>query len=77
MTTNNHEGWLDYEERLHRMYPHFFGNLARKHPHLSRNDTRLCAYTLLGSSVSDISEVTGFQTKSIYAAIGLLWHKLV
>ncbi len=76
MISEPHEGWLDYEERLIRMYPHFFGNLARKHPKLRRNDTHLCAYILLGIDVNVIADVTGFQPKSIYSATTSLWHKL-
>ncbi len=76
MIDKDQGGWLDYEERLVRMYPHFSGNLARKHLNLGKHDRRLCAYTLLELSVEAIADVTGSHVPSIYSALSKLWPKL-
>ncbi len=63
-----HDGWLDYEERLLRLYPHFLGNLARKHPHLRVTERRLCAMTLLDLNVKEIAVAFGVIPQIIYSA---------
>jgi DNA-binding CsgD family transcriptional regulator len=71
-----HEGWLDYEERLLRVHPHFLGNLARKHPNLRITERRLCAMTLLDLNVKDIAHASGISPQGAYSARSKIWSKL-
>ena len=73
---NGLDTWLNCEERLTRMHPLFFGNLAIKHPGLGTKEIRICTLTLLGCTANEISVVLGIDPQSVYRSRSRLWHKL-
>ena len=62
------ESWKEFEIRFQQVYTSFFDHLNKKHPDLSPNELRLCAFLKLNMTTKDISAITYQSTKSIEMA---------
>ncbi|AZQ63707.1 tetratricopeptide repeat protein [Flammeovirga pectinis] len=73
---NQGEVWKELEYRFEQVHSAFFDNLNKKHPTLSPNEKKLCAYLKLNLSTKDISNITHQSVKSIQIARYRLRKKL-
>jgi len=62
------ESWKEFEIRFQQVYTSFFDNLNKKHPDLSPNELRICAFLKLNMTTKDISAITYQSIKSIEMA---------
>jgi len=65
---SSEESWKEFEIRFQQVYTSFFDNLNKKHPDLSPNELRICAFLKLNMTTKDISSITYQSTKSIEMA---------
>lgn len=72
----NNKRWDEFELRFHKVHPKFIHNLEKKHPKLSNNERKLCAFLLMHMSSKDISSITGQTVHSINIARSRLRNKL-
>ncbi len=68
--------WSTVETQLEKIHPGFFGRLQLKHPGISVNDKKLCAYLRLGLSSKEISGLQNIASKSVEIARIRLRKKL-
>lgn len=74
--TTDQEIWTEFEMRFKEVYSTFYDNLLVKHPNLTPNEQKLCAFLKLNLSTKDISEVTGQRTNTIEIARHRLRKKM-
>ena len=72
----NNKRWDEFELRFNKVHPTFIHNLEKKHPKLSNNERKLCAFLLMNMSSKDISSITGQTVHSINIARSRLRNKL-
>ncbi len=72
----NNKRWEEFELRFNKVHPNFIQNLEKKHPRLSNNERKLCAFLLMNMSSKDISSITGQTVHSINIARSRLRIKL-
>ena len=72
----NNKRWDEFELRFNKVHPTFIQNLEKKHPKLSNNERKLCAFLLMNMSSKDISSITGQTVHSINIARSRLRNKL-
>lgn len=72
----NNKRWDEFELRFNKVHPKFIHNLEKKHPKLSNNERKLCAFLLMNMSSKDISSITGQTVHSINIARSRLRNKL-
>jgi tetratricopeptide (TPR) repeat protein len=72
----NNKRWEEFELRFNKVHPNFIQNLEKKHPRLSKNERKLCAFLLMNMSSKDISSITGQTVHSINIARSRLRIKL-
>lgn len=72
----NNKRWDEFELRFNKVHPKFIHNLEKKHPKLSNNERKLCAFLLMHMSSKDISSITGQTVHSINIARSRLRNKL-
>jgi DNA-binding CsgD family transcriptional regulator len=72
----NNKRWDEFELRFNKVHPNFIHNLEKKHPKLSNNERKLCAFLLMNMSSKDISSITGQTVHSINIARSRLRNKL-
>jgi tetratricopeptide (TPR) repeat protein len=72
----NNKRWDEFELRFNKVHPNFIQNLEKKHPRLSNNERKLCAFLLMNMSSKDISSITGQTVHSINIARSRLRNKL-
>lgn len=72
----NNKRWEEFELRFNKVQPNFIQNLEKKHPRLSNNERKLCAFLLMNMSSKDISSITGQTVHSINIARSRLRIKL-
>ncbi|MFM7668620.1 MAG: tetratricopeptide repeat protein [Bacteroidota bacterium] len=72
----NNKRWEEFELRFNKVHPNFIQNLEKKHPRLSNNERKLCAFLLMNMSSKDISSITGQTVHSINIARSRLRNKL-
>ncbi len=68
--------WSSVETQLEKIHPGFIGRLQLKHPGISANDKKLCAYIRLGLSSKEISGLQNIASKSVEIARIRLRKKL-
>lgn len=68
--------WKEFEIRFQQVHNSFFDNLNIKHPDLSPNELRLCAFLKLNMTTKDISAITYQSLNSIEMARFRLRKKL-
>lgn len=76
---NNHSQFLNWsmvEVQIEKLYPGFLGRLQKRHPGISQNDKKLCAYIRLGLSSKEISGLLNIASKSVEVARVRLRKKL-
>lgn len=72
----NNKRWDEFELRFNKVHPTFIQSLEKKHPKLSNNERKLCAFLLMNMSSKDISSITGQTVHSINIARSRLRIKL-
>jgi tetratricopeptide (TPR) repeat protein len=70
--TTSEDVWKEFEIRFQEVHTDFYNKLAEKHPDLSPNELRLCAFLRLNMSTKEISSIT-FQS---YNSIIMARHRL-
>jgi hypothetical protein len=67
--------WAKFRHLVHEAYPHFFENLAKMQPHLSKNEIKMCALVLFETSISRIAETLGITQHGATVASGRVARK--
>ncbi len=62
---NHKENWEMFKEAFEMVDGDFFKNLKDKHPNLSPNDLKLCAYLRLNLSSKEIAQLINISPKSV------------
>lgn len=75
-TSSNSSAHQEFELRFKDVHPHFYKNLAEKHPDLTPNEKKLAAFLVMGLNTKDISSITGQSTNTIKIARTRLRKKL-
>jgi hypothetical protein len=57
--------WEEFEVRFQNVHNSFFKNLLERHPNLTSNERRLCAFLRLDMSTKEISALTGQSLRAI------------
>lgn len=57
--------WDTYQRHFLSVHPTFFGTLNNKHPKLSSNDLRVCAYMKMNLSTKEIATLMNITPKSV------------
>jgi tetratricopeptide (TPR) repeat protein/DNA-binding CsgD family transcriptional regulator len=70
------EPWKEFEQRFQEVHAGFYERLMAKHPDLTANERRLCAFLRLDMSTKEISNITGQSVKAITQARFRLRAKL-
>ena len=68
--------WKEFKTYYEQAHPSFYESLFYKHPDLTANEEKLCAFISLGLSTKDIASLTFRQLKSIDSARLRLRKKL-
>lgn len=68
--------WEEFKTYYQQVHPSFYENLLGRHPDLSANDEKLCAFISLGLSTKDIASLTFRQVRSVESARLRLRRKL-
>ncbi len=68
--------WSEFEMRFQSVHNDFYENLNIKHPDLSPNERKLCAFLKLNMSTKEIASITGQTPRSIEVARTRLRKKL-
>ena len=72
----NANAWEEFEIRFHQVHKEFYEKLATKHPKLTPNEKRLCAFLRLDMSSKEISRITGQSLSALQMARIRLRRKL-
>jgi DNA-binding CsgD family transcriptional regulator len=70
------EPWREFEQRFQEVHAGFYERLMARHPDLTSNERRLCAFLRLDMSTKEISNITGQSVKAITQARFRLRAKL-
>ncbi|MEM6297460.1 MAG: tetratricopeptide repeat protein [Bacteroidota bacterium] len=70
------DSWEQFVYRFERVHPNFFQQLRKKHPELTANDERLCAYLLIGFDNKEIAQVSGIAHVSVKKNINRLKKRM-
>lgn len=68
--------WTDFEMRFQEVHNNFYEALNERHPELSTNERRLCAFLKLGLNTKEMAAITGQTPNSITVARTRLRKKL-
>lgn len=60
--------WEEFKLRFERTHQSFYDNLLQKHPELTSNERRLCAFLRLDMTTKEISTITGQSVRAIQIA---------
>jgi len=63
--TNQENIWNDFKIHFEKVHQNFFDKLKEKHPDLSENDTRLCAYLKIGMQNQEIASIAFISPESV------------
>ena len=63
--TNQDNIWSDFKIHFEEVHQDFFNKLKDKHPNLSENDTRLCAYLKIGMQNQEIANIAFISPESV------------
>lgn len=70
------KAWEEFEIRFQQVHTEFYESLAAKHPDLTPNEKRLCAFLRLEMSSKEISRITGQSISALQVARTRLRKKL-
>lgn len=62
---SHNENWEMFKEAFDNVDAEFFKNLKSKHPNLSPNDLKLCAYLRLNLSSKEVSQLINISPRSV------------
>ena len=68
--------WEEFELRFKQVHIQFYEKLTQKHPDLTSNDLRICAFLKLNMSTKEISEITGQRVATLEATRSRIRKKL-
>ncbi len=63
--TNQDNIWNDFKIHFEKVHQDFFDKLKQKHPDLTENDTRLCAYLMIGMQNQEIANISFISPESV------------
>lgn len=75
-TDSSADNWDEFIVRFQQVHTGFYNNLGKKHPELTSNELRLCAFLKLNMNTKDIAAITYQSQKSITVARWRLRQKL-
>ncbi len=70
------DSWKEFEIRFTKVHKDFNRKLAEKHPNLTPNERRICAFLRLNMTTKEISSITYQSSKSIDVARSRLRKKM-
>ncbi|MCC8188583.1 MAG: hypothetical protein LIP08_14085 [Bacteroides sp.] len=73
---NDQSGWNNFAEHFNNTCNGFFDKLNERHPKLTNNDLRLCAYIRINLSAKEIASLMNISTNSVEMARYRLRKKL-
>ena len=68
--------WESFKIHFEKVHPGFFTVLKEKHPNLTTNDLKLCAYIRIGLNIKQIAQMTAVLPATIKTNRYLLKKKL-
>lgn len=68
--------WEEFELHFHQIHNGFFNRLHQKHPQLSPNERKLCAFLMMNMSTKEIANLTGQTLRAVELARIRLRKKL-
>ena len=68
--------WKELDIRFNQVNPDFYARLLKKHPDITKNEKRLCAFLLMNMSSKEIASLTGQSLKALEQARTRLRKKL-
>ncbi len=68
--------WSSFITTFENVHEHFYNNLLEKHPDLTQNEKKICAFLKLGFNTKEISAITMQSNRSIVVARSRLRTKL-
>ncbi len=75
-TANKTFNWEDFQKTFEGVHKDFYKNLLKKHPNLSTNEKKLCAFLKLGMTSKDISAISLKSNRTIIVARSRLRKKI-
>ena len=73
---NDDNDWIKFEYHFKKAHPNFFKNLSNRHPKLTANDVRLCAFIKLNLSTKEAAYLLNINVRSLEMARYRLRKKL-
>jgi DNA-binding CsgD family transcriptional regulator len=70
------DGWEKFKLHFEQVHPHFFEELKTKHPTLTKNEIRLCAYFHINLSTKEIASLLNIDPASVRRAKTRLYKKM-
>ena len=70
------DAWEEFEIRFHQVYNDFYERLLAKHPDLSLNERKLCAFLKLNLTSKEICTITGQTINGLNVARARLRKKM-
>ena len=70
------DDWAKFKLHFEQVHPGFFENLYAKHPYLTKNETRLCAYFHINLATKEIATLLNITPASVRQAKMRLFKKL-
>ncbi len=70
------EDWNKFKLHFEQVHPHFFDDLAAKHPSLTKNEIRLYAYFHINLSPKEIASLLNIEPDSVRRAKSRLLKKM-
>ncbi len=62
---NSHDVWSSFKTLFEEIHPTFYDNLLAKHPNLTSNDLKLCAFIKLGFNTKEIASIAHKSIRTI------------
>ncbi len=63
--TSEEQLWPEFEKRFKEIHGDFYKNLTRKHPNLSANELKMCAFMKMNMTTKEISAITSQSVETI------------
>lgn len=76
VSSNKSFNWEEFKVTFENVHSEFYNNLLKKHPNLTTNEKKLCAFLKLGLNTKDICSITFQSNRSIVVARSRLRTKL-
>ncbi|QZT37592.1 tetratricopeptide repeat protein [Halosquirtibacter xylanolyticus] len=70
------DGWKEFEVRFEKVHSDFYRNIEKRHPNLTPNERKICAFLRLNMTTKEISALTYKSAKSIDVARSRLRKKM-